>query len=70
MSGGKISLACGIHCCPRFLLLLFPHQRLYFVKNILVLHEGESTENLKNLHTIILQYLDQPRGLVVKVSAY
>ena len=40
---------------PVFLLLLFPDQRLYFVKNIL--YEGEPTENLKNQQTIILQYL-------------
>ena len=33
MARGKITLARGIHCCPRFYLFILPDKHLYIAKN-------------------------------------
>ena len=49
MAHGKISLACGIRCCPRFLLLHFPDQDLYFVKIMLYTHMSDCVQTVYEL---------------------
>jgi hypothetical protein len=45
----KISLACGIHCCPNFLLFLLPDQHLDILKKCVYIHIPDCIETVYKL---------------------